>query len=92
MNQERNTGRAGCSRDEKLILGLVILPNPGCRALAIATLAGCRNIELGPIENHRVPAVAETYFGKDKAMLDDICALPGVMHVDVVFAQTIAEE
>ena len=79
-------------QDEEIILGLVILPQPGRRDEALRSLEHFPALQVGAVESHRVPAVVQTRLGEDETLLKSIDALPGVMHVDVVFAQVLAEE
>lgn len=91
MNTDHNMARR-VDHGALLVLGLVILPRPGSLAQAIAALTDRADINLGPRDKHRLPAVAETRIGQDDELLREVRALPGVMHVDIVFAQVVAEE
>jgi nitrate reductase NapAB chaperone NapD len=79
-------------QEEEIVLGLVILPHPGRKDEAVRSLEPFPSLQLGTAESHRVPAVVQTRMGEDETLLDSINALPAVMHVDVVFAQVLAEE
>lgn len=75
-----------------LSLGLVVLPHPGGLASVVAQLQQRTDLELGPVQGHRVPAVAEVALGQDEEFLQSVQAMSSVLSVDVVFAEVSAED
>ena len=75
-----------------LQLGLVIVPEPGRLADALASLRASQRVSLGPTQGHRIPATAISAAGHDEALLEELTTLEGVLHVDVAFAQLLEDE
>jgi nitrate reductase NapAB chaperone NapD len=75
-----------------LVLGLVVLPAPGRVDEALAALCADPKLELGTLQGHRIPVVAECALREDEALMQRLRALPGVMAVEVTFAQVLSED
>lgn len=78
--------------EAELVLGLVVLPAPGGLDEALEALAAEPALELGELQGHRIPVVAECALGEDEALIQRLHALPGVMAVEVTFAQVLHED
>jgi nitrate reductase NapAB chaperone NapD len=78
--------------EANLVLGLVVLPAPGRVDEALSALRAEPTLELGPLEGHRIPVVAECALRQDEALMSRLRTLPGVMAVEVAFAQVLSEE
>ncbi|MEZ4270549.1 MAG: hypothetical protein R3C68_03665 [Myxococcota bacterium] len=70
-----NTGQ------DTVVLGLVLLTNENFVATAT------EGVEFGPAHGHRVPAVLEATRGGDEEAIARLRTMPGVLHVDVTYAE-----
>ena len=75
-----------------LCLGLVVLPEPGRMDDLVAVMRSLDELEIGEPQAHGLPISAVTEIGADEALLARLEALPPVLRVEVVFAQTLLEE
>ena len=69
------------------ISGLVVkLAENDSAGVALARLAADASLTLGERFGHRLAVVAETPdAGSDRDLFDELCAKPGIVHVDVTF-------
>lgn len=78
--------------DEEICLGIVITIAHKEQSTAIEQLKDIGSLELGTIQDHRMPASIITKRGLDREVIAAIEALPAVLRVDIAFAQVIEEE
>ncbi len=77
---------------QELCLGLVVLPKPGQVEQTYQALDGYPGLELGEIDNHRIPAVGWVKKGEDENYLKELKEVSSALQVNVVFARLIEEE
>lgn len=70
-----------------LIVGLVFTMERGREAEAIAHLGAATDLRLGVPQSHKLPAVLGAELGRDEARIHELGRAPGVLGVDVVYAQ-----
>lgn len=84
MQPRSNTG----SNTEELTLGLLLTldVDPTARTSLLRELAARADISVAPICGHCLPVALQTRPGEDRAALEALQAMPGVVFCDVVYA------
>jgi hypothetical protein len=77
--------------NQEICLGLVLFVEYGQLARTIPQLRQEEDLDIGAPTDHRIPACIVVPQGQDRAFVTHLESLPGIMKVDVAYAEILDE-